>query len=64
MHIVIKISNKTLVLLLTAILLLACDRQKSRRGYDFIPDMVYSQAYETYSQNPNFNDSVTYEGSG
>ena len=59
MHIVRKISNKSLVLLLTAILLLSCDRQKSRRGYDFIPDMVYSQAYETYSQNPNFKDSVT-----
>jgi mono/diheme cytochrome c family protein len=29
------------------------------RGYDFIPDMVYSQAYETYSQNPNFKDSLT-----
>ena len=29
------------------------------RGYDFIPDMVYSRAYETYSKNPNFKDSVT-----
>jgi mono/diheme cytochrome c family protein len=29
------------------------------RGYDFIPDMVYSQAYETNSQNPNFRDSLT-----
>lgn len=29
------------------------------RGYDFIPDMVYSQAYETYSNNPNFKDSST-----
>ena len=59
MHIVRKISNKTFVLLLTAILLLSCDRQKSMRGYDFIPDMVYSQAYDSYSQNPNFKDSMT-----
>ena len=29
------------------------------RGYDFIPDMVYSQAYDTYSKNPNFPDSMT-----
>jgi mono/diheme cytochrome c family protein len=29
------------------------------RGYDFIPDMVYSRAYETYAGNPNFNDSST-----
>jgi mono/diheme cytochrome c family protein len=59
MHIVRKISNKTLVLLVTAILLLSCDRQKSKRGYDFIPDMVYSQAYDSYSKNPNFKDSMT-----
>jgi mono/diheme cytochrome c family protein len=59
MHFVRKIPDKTLVLLLTAILLLACDRKKSMRGYDFIPDMVYSQAYDSYSQNPNFKDSMT-----
>ena len=29
------------------------------RGYDFIPDMVYSRAYDTYSKNPNFKDSMT-----
>jgi hypothetical protein len=29
------------------------------RGYDYIPDMVYSQAYDTYSENPNFQDSMT-----
>jgi mono/diheme cytochrome c family protein len=40
-------------------ILSSCDRQRNMRGYDFMPDMVYSQAYETYSQNPNFKDSVT-----
>ena len=59
MHIVRRISLKTSVLILIGIILSSCDRQKSMRGYDFIPDMVYSQAYETYSKNPNFNDSVT-----
>lgn len=29
------------------------------KGYDFIPDMVYSRAYETNSNNPNFKDSLT-----
>jgi mono/diheme cytochrome c family protein len=47
------------VYLLIAFILLACDRQKNMRGYDFIPDMVYSRAYETYSKNPNFKDSMT-----
>jgi len=59
MHIVRRISLKTSALILIGIILSSCDRQKSMRGYDFIPDMVYSQAYETYSKNPNFNDSVT-----
>ena len=59
MHIVRRISLKTSVLILIGITFSSCDRQKSMRGYDFIPDMVYSQAYETYSKNPNFNDSVT-----
>jgi mono/diheme cytochrome c family protein len=58
-----NISGRTimriLVFLLVALILPACDRQKNMRGYDFIPDMVYSRAYETYSKNPNFKDSVT-----
>jgi mono/diheme cytochrome c family protein len=59
MNIEKHISKRVIVLLLTGILLLSCDRQKSMRGYDYIPDMVYSQAYDTYSQNPNFKDSMT-----
>jgi hypothetical protein len=59
MHIAKRIFIRILVLLLTGPILWSCDRQKSIRGYDFIPDMVYSQAYETYSTNPNFKDSVT-----
>jgi mono/diheme cytochrome c family protein len=58
-----NIAGRTLirisVFLLTASILFGCDRQKNKRGYDFIPDMVYSRAYETYSKNPNFKDSVT-----
>jgi mono/diheme cytochrome c family protein len=59
MHIERRISIRIVVLLLTGVILGSCDRQKNMRGYDFIPDMVYSQAYETYSKNPNFKDSVT-----
>jgi mono/diheme cytochrome c family protein len=59
MHIERRISIRIVVLLLIGVILGSCDRQKNMRGYDFIPDMVYSQAYETYSKNPNFKDSVT-----
>ena len=59
MHIARQKSIRILVLLLTGAIIWSCDRQKNMRGYDFIPDMVYSQAYETYSKNPNFKDSMT-----
>src|SRR5674476_102018 len=59
MYIVRQMTNRIAVLLLGGVLFLSCDRQKNMRGYDYIPDMVYSQAYDTYSQNPNFKDSMT-----
>jgi mono/diheme cytochrome c family protein len=59
MHIVNRIIFRISVFLLAGIILMSCDRQKNMRGYDYIPDMVYSQAYETNSQNPNFKDSMT-----
>jgi mono/diheme cytochrome c family protein len=59
MYIVRRILIRISVLLLTGVILSSCDRQKNMRGYDFIPDMVYSQAYDTYSKNPNFKDSMT-----
>jgi mono/diheme cytochrome c family protein len=59
MHVIKRELIRITVILLTGIILSSCDRQKNMRGYDFIPDMVYSQAYDTYSKNPNFKDSMT-----
>jgi mono/diheme cytochrome c family protein len=59
MHTARRISVKILILLFSGMTLWSCDRQKSMRGYDFIPDMVYSRAYDTYSNNPVFKDSMT-----
>ena len=59
MYIARRILIRISVLLLCGVILSSCDRQKNKRGYDFIPDMVYSQAYDTYSKNPNFKDSMT-----
>jgi hypothetical protein len=39
--------------------LLSCDRTRSSTGWDYMPDMYYSNAYESYTANPNFDDSVT-----
>ena len=59
MHSVRRISIRISILLLSGVIFWSCDRNRSMRGYDFIPDMVYSQAYETYSENPNFQDTMT-----
>jgi mono/diheme cytochrome c family protein len=59
MHIVRRISTRIAVILITGATLWSCDRQKNMKGYDFIPDMFYSRAYDTYSDNPNFPDSIT-----
>lgn len=59
MHDVRRILMSISLVLLLALILWSCDRQRNMRGYDFIPDMTYSQAYEVYSINPNFHDSTT-----
>jgi len=44
---------------LFVVLISSCDRRSTDRGYSYLPDMQESQAYETYSENPNFSDSMT-----
>jgi mono/diheme cytochrome c family protein len=59
MHILKQVFFKITVLFFSGIMIMSCDRNRNMKGYDFIPDMVYSQAYDTYSENPNFKDSMT-----
>jgi len=37
----------------------SCDRTRSSTGWDYMPDMYYSNAYESYTPNPNFEDELT-----
>jgi mono/diheme cytochrome c family protein len=39
--------------------LISCDRTNNDPGYDYFPDMFYSKAYETYSENKVFADGKT-----
>lgn len=50
---------KVFVLLFTAAALSSCSNNPESPGRTFMPDMTYSQAYETYSENPNFRDSTS-----
>ncbi len=40
-------------------LLASCTRDPQKPGRIFTPDMTYSQAYETYTTNPNFDNGQT-----
>lgn len=39
--------------------LVSCDRTRSSTGWDYMPDMYYSNAYESYTPNTNFEDELT-----
>jgi mono/diheme cytochrome c family protein len=44
---------------LISLAMISCDRTRSSTGWDYMPDMYYSNAYESYTPNPNFEDSMT-----
>ena len=50
---------KAASLFLLLMILNGCNRDRNNPGWDYFPDMFYSTAYETFSKNPNFNDSMT-----
>ena len=50
---------KTIFLAIMFVNLCACNRDRNNPGWDYFPDMFYSTAYETNSQNPNFKDGIT-----
>jgi cytochrome c len=61
MRIMIKTKSFTAVSLLLIMLMLSgsCDRNRNHPGWDYFPDMFYSEAYESYTPNENFEDGKT-----
>ncbi|MCK4748037.1 MAG: cytochrome c [Bacteroidales bacterium] len=47
------------MVLALVVILGACDRSRKHPGWDYFPDMAYSNAYETYSPNEIFKDGKT-----
>jgi mono/diheme cytochrome c family protein len=41
------------------IVVTACNKSKEHPGYTYFPDMAYSQAYESFTLNPNFSNGMT-----
>ena len=53
---------RTLTILIIAVLafgVASCDRDNNSQGYIYFPDMTYSRAYESFSENPNFENNTT-----
>ncbi|MFC1731065.1 c-type cytochrome [candidate division KSB1 bacterium] len=51
--------NSLILLLISFVTLLSCDRTRNQKGYEYFPDMAHSYAYETYTPNPVFQDGKT-----
>ena len=51
--------NRILPIAIALMAAVSCDRTRSSTGWDYMPDMYYSNAYETYTPNPNFEDNLT-----
>jgi mono/diheme cytochrome c family protein len=51
--------NRILPIALILVAAISCDRTRSSTGWDYMPDMYYSNAYETNTPNPNFEDNLT-----
>lgn len=56
-----KIKSILVASLALTVSLMSCDSGDMRRtpGHIYAPDMTYSRAYDAYTTNPNFSDSLT-----
>jgi mono/diheme cytochrome c family protein len=50
---------KSVFLVVLSIMLFSCNRNRNNPGWDYFPDMFYSTAYESFTNNNNFKDGMT-----
>jgi cytochrome c5 len=57
----IKFKNGNIILFSVLLVIFSgsCESNRNHPGYDYFPDMFYSEAYETYSENPVYDDGST-----
>lgn len=46
-------------IIILCVLQFSCETDRNKRGYEYAPDMIYSEAYETYAPNKFFSDGKT-----
>jgi mono/diheme cytochrome c family protein len=49
----------TVVVALSALLFISCDRTRIQKGYEYFPDMAHSLAYETYAPSKAATNGIT-----
>ncbi|MCF8303049.1 MAG: cytochrome c [Bacteroidales bacterium] len=47
------------ILAVFMIIFSSCDRTRNDKGYEYFPDMAHSWPYDTYSENPVYEDGKT-----
>jgi len=47
------------IIVFVLLVMVSCDRDRNTTGWDYFPDMSYSNAYETYTPNENSEDGLT-----
>jgi mono/diheme cytochrome c family protein len=56
---VTKIASLALAALTTSLMLSSCGAEGDHPGYEYMPNMYRSASYETYSENPVFENGIT-----
>lgn len=56
---VTKIASLTLAALTASFMLSSCGAEGDHPGFEFMPNMYRSASYETYSENPVFENGIT-----
>ncbi|MDZ7741542.1 MAG: c-type cytochrome [Bacteroidota bacterium] len=54
-----RITKYFMIPVLMTMLLNACNHKEEHPGWVYMPDMMYSEAYSAYSENPVFEDGKT-----
>jgi mono/diheme cytochrome c family protein len=59
-NIIISGIVKSVILVAASLLLMtSCNHDRNHPGWVYMPDMMYSEAYDAYTENPVFSDSLT-----
>jgi len=56
---ILKITGKVVLTIVGLIIISSCNHNRNNPGYAYMPDMYYSEAYDAYTANPVFKDSLT-----